>query len=89
MEQQLQEIRSDVKALTEAVRRLEVTCSRMDRHISGVESIFEQVQAPASYVKRQIERLMGVPTTDLQLPSITQDASHLVSDSSTHSTSQT
>jgi hypothetical protein len=63
MEQQIVELKSEVKSLTEAVRRLEVTCARMDRHITGVESLFEQVQAPASYVKRQIERLMGISNT--------------------------
>ena len=67
MEQEISALKEEVKELTAAIRRLEKICGRMDHHITNVEDVMATAKAPANYLKRQLERLMGsTPTPSVE-----------------------
>jgi cell division septum initiation protein DivIVA len=62
LQQEVSQMREDIKALTEAVQKLTQTCGRMDNHIDFVDSVYETVRAPANYVLDRI----GYGSTNLK-----------------------
>ena len=56
----MEELTRRVTELEAAIRRLETICSRMDKHITNVESVMTTLKSPANFMKQQIERVMGV-----------------------------
>jgi vacuolar-type H+-ATPase subunit D/Vma8 len=69
MEQRLQKLETEIKALRKDIQKLTTVCSRMNTHIDFVEDVYSTVRAPANYVKNKIETLMGVDKPPLPLPS--------------------
>lgn len=63
LKQEMAELKMEVKELAAAIRRLEKICSRMDHHITNVEDVMASAKAPANFLKRQLERLMGTEPT--------------------------
>ena len=74
LEEMQKEIVEELKKLTLEVQKLQVTCSRMDSHISFVETTYDKFRHPLNVVKNKVETFFGrgitnssetVNTTDL------------------------
>jgi hypothetical protein len=64
---EIQQLRAEVKQLTDIVLRLEKSCSRMDDHIDFVDHVYETAQAPVNFVLQKVSRLMGSSQTTQRL----------------------
>ncbi len=63
------ELLSEIKVLVSEVQQLKKTCNRMDEHISFVQSTYNIVRQPASYVLNRVSSFMGLNSSP-ELPEI-------------------
>ena len=58
---------NELKEINERLARIEKICTRMDRHISFVDSVYDSVVKPLSYVKNKVENFLKI-SNDKKLP---------------------
>jgi hypothetical protein len=68
--QKLDELLEKNKVNDEKINNLEFSCNKMNEHINFVENTYSTLQAPLSFVKKNVERLMGTNYQVTNLPSI-------------------
>ena len=61
----IKKLNENMKALTEAINNLTSACSRMDGHIDFVENTYDILRTPLNFVVRQVDRLRGIESIDL------------------------
>jgi hypothetical protein len=59
IEETQQEILTEIKNLKLEIEKLQTICSRMDAHISFVETTYDKFKYPLNVVKNKIENLFG------------------------------
>ena len=52
LQNEINEIKDTLNLVIKSIEKLTVTCSRMDEHISFVESIYNTLKAPIDYITR-------------------------------------
>lgn len=58
-------LESKVDYIIELLEKSEESNQRIERHITFIERIYEQLHTPLSYIKNQIMWLLGRPTAEL------------------------
>lgn len=66
---EIQALRTEVKELTELVRKNCTVSEKMSHHIDFVENVYSTVRQPLNYVKQRFNSLTGGLTSG-ELPSI-------------------
>ncbi len=68
--QKLDELLEKNKLNDDKINNLENSCNKMNEHINFVEDTYTTLKAPLSFVKKNVERLMGTNYQVTNLPSI-------------------
>ena len=58
---------NELKEINERLSHIEKICTRMDKHISFVGSVYDSVEKPLSYVKNKVENFLKI-SNDKKLP---------------------
>lgn len=70
MEQDIKDLKKEVKEMHETLRRIEDYCSHMNNHISFVETTYTNVRAPMDFLLGKVSRYMGISKAEYSLPVI-------------------
>lgn len=73
MNQDIKELKKEVKEMHETLRRVEEACSRMNRHVSFVETTYTNIREPMDFVLAKVSRYMGISEAKYSLPAIETD----------------
>ena len=52
-------LQSEIQLLKDEIKKLQIICSRMDKHIDFVENAYDNFKYPLNVVKQKIEGLFG------------------------------
>lgn len=61
MEQEIQELKEEVKLLREDINKLITICSRMDNHITFVDNVYDSVRIPVQSIFTRLRLGISVP----------------------------
>ena len=59
MEQQIQNLEKKIESLEQEIKRLCEICSRMDSHITFVETTYDKFKYPLNVIKGKVEGIFG------------------------------
>jgi hypothetical protein len=59
MEESLRRIEQKIEELGKEIAELKIICSRMDKHISFVETVYDKFSTPLHLMKQKIESVFG------------------------------
>lgn len=65
MEQEIKNLCQEVASLRNDVGELKRVCSRMDEHITFINSTYDTVRSPMSWALSRINRMIGVGAVEL------------------------
>lgn len=68
--QKLDELLEKNKINDNKINNLENSCNKMNEHINFIEAAYNTLKAPLSFVKHNVERIMGSNYQANNLPSI-------------------
>ena len=61
------DIQKELADIREQLNRIEKICTRMDRHITFIDTVYNSVERPLSYVKNRVENFLKI-NNDKKLP---------------------
>ena len=70
-DEELKHLRKDIQNLTQEVLKLQKICSRMDNHISFINSVYSSVRTPLEYIRQKFNYFVSydIPSkNDRSLP---------------------
>lgn len=68
IKQDIQEIKNEILILHQKIDQLIITCKRMDNHISNVETVYDSVRKPLSFIRNRVNNITGYDNDDEDLP---------------------
>ena len=54
------DIQKELAEIKDRLDRIEKICTKMDRHISFIDRVYDSVEKPLSYIKNRVENFLKI-----------------------------